>query len=334
MIRNSLKIFIVLTSITCSCFIVSCKNQSEENTTESEQPSQKVETPAFNADSAYAYVEKQVSFGPRVPGTPAQRTAAGWMKQKLENFCDTVYVQDVQVKAGSGKMLPCINLIGAINPNAKNRILLLAHWDSRPWADMDVKDKDQPILAADDGGSGVAVLLEVARAIQQKPLPKDLGIDILFTDVEDYGKTEWGDNSYALGTQYWAKNPHVPGYNAEFGILLDMVGAKNAQFPLEGVSTKYAGRVQQQVWQAANTAGYSSYFPFVAGAEITDDHVFVNEIARIPTIDIINLNSTTQSAFAPHWHTHNDNMSVIDKNTLRAVGATLLQVIYETAQPS
>ncbi|HTM66938.1 MAG TPA: M28 family peptidase, partial [Flavipsychrobacter sp.] len=117
-------------------------------------------------------------------------------------------------------------------------------------------------------------------------------------------------------------------------ILLDMVGAKNAQFPLEGISSKYAGRVQQQVWQAANTAGYSSYFPFVAGAEITDDHVFVNEIAHIPTIDIINLNSTTQSAFAPHWHTHNDNMSIIDKSTMKAVGATLLQVIYEMAQPS
>ena len=132
MIRNSLKIFFVLTTISCSCFIISCKNQSEENTTESEQPSQKVETPAFNADSAYAYVEKQVSFGPRVPGTAAQKTAAAWMKQKLEDFCDTVYVQDVQVKAGDGKMLPCINLIGTINPHAKTRILLLAHWDSRP----------------------------------------------------------------------------------------------------------------------------------------------------------------------------------------------------------
>jgi len=334
MMRNFLKTFLLLTSIGAAGFITSCKDQQEEKTTETEQPAQKVETPDFNADSAYAYVETQVSFGPRVPGTPAQRNAASWMKQKLENFCDTVFVQDVQVKAGSGKMLPCINIIGSINPNAKRRILLLAHWDSRPWADMDVKDQEKPILAADDGGSGVAVLLEVARAIQQKPLSKDLGIDILFTDVEDYGKTEWGDNSYALGTQYWARNPHIPGYSAEFGILLDMVGAKNAQFPLEGVSTKYAGRVQQQVWQAANTAGYSSYFPFVAGAEITDDHVFVNEIAHIPTIDIINLNSTTQSAFASHWHTHNDNMSVIDKSTMKAVGATLLQVIYEMAQPS
>lgn len=257
------------------------------------------------------------------------------MQQRLKEFCDTVYVQNVQVKAGDGKMLPCINLIGAINPNAKRRILLLAHWDTRPWADMDSKDKDKAILGADDGASGVGVLLELARQIKSKQLPADLGIDILLTDVEDYGKTEWGDDSYALGTQYWARNPHVPGYKAEFGILLDMVGGRNARFPLEGVSTKYAGDVQQRVWQAANTAGFSSHFPFIAGTDITDDHVFVNVIAKIPTIDIINLNmNSSTSAFAEHWHTHNDNMSVIDKTTLEAVGETLLQVIYESAQPA
>ena len=137
-----------------------------------------------------------------------------------------------------------------------------------------------------------------------------------------------------MGTQYWARNPHVPGYKAEFGILLDMVGARNARFPLEGISTRFAGDVQQKVWQAANTAGFSSYFPFVAGNDITDDHVFINQIIKIPTIDIINLSTSSATSFAEHWHTHDDNMSVIDKNTLEAVGETLLQVIYETAQPA
>lgn len=313
-------------------FSVSCKNQDTAKESENTEAMSKLTNkPDFNADSAYAFVQAQVDFGPRIPGTEAHRACAGWMEQKLKMFCDTVYRQEASVKAGNGTMLPCINLIGSVNPGASRRILLLAHWDTRPWADMDTQDQSKPILGADDGGSGVAVLLELARQIRTKPLPENLGIDILLTDVEDYGKTEWGDNSYALGTQYWAKNPHLPGYKAEFGILLDMVGGRNARFPLEGFSTQYAGWVQQQVWKAANTAGYSSYFPFIAGPHITDDHYFVNEIIKIPTIDIINLSSSSQSSFPSYWHTHKDDMSNIDRNTLKAVGETLLQVIYETA---
>lgn len=327
--------FILVLSVATALF-VSCKegNDTEQKHNNSEQATATpvVDKPDFNADSAYAYIEKQVSFGPRVPGTAAQKKCAAWMQQQLDAFCDTVYRQEATVKAGDGKQLPCINIVGVIHPDAKKRILLLAHWDSRPWADQDVKDQNKPILAADDGGSGVAVLIELARQIKGKPLPDNLGIDILFTDVEDYGKSEWGDDSYALGTQYRSHHPHVSGYKADFGILLDMVGARNARFPLEGSSGQYASDVQQRVWNAAGAAGYSSYFPYENGASITDDHVFVNEIAHIPTVDIINLNSQTESAFAPHWHTHNDNMSIIDKATLKAVGATLLQVIYEMAQ--
>ena len=327
--RSSFFLFFV-----CIVMMASCKDNEQQETQTNNEQTPRINKPDFNPDSAYAYIEKQVNFGPRVPGTKAQTECAAWMEQRLKQFCDTVYRQEVKVKAGDGTMLPCINLIGTINPQAKKRILLLAHWDSRPWADMDDNDMDKAIVAADDGGSGVGVLLEVARQIKSKPLPQDLGIDILFTDVEDYGKTEWGDASYALGTQYWARNPHVPGYKAEFGILLDMVGARNARFPLEGISTRFAGDVQQKVWQAANTAGFSSYFPFVAGNDITDDHVFINQIIKIPTIDIINLSTSSATSFAEHWHTHDDNMSVIDKNTLEAVGETLLQVIYETAQPA
>lgn len=330
---NKLYFFSVCAALS---LLISCKDGDQNNDTATSEETQtvKVNKPDFNPDSAYAYIAKQVSFGPRIPGSEGQRACANWMKEMLRAYCDTVYVQDVSVRGGDGKMLPCINLIGSINPNAGRRILLLAHWDTRPWADNDVKDQDKPIPGADDGGSGVGVLLEVARQIRSKPLPEDLGIDILFTDVEDYGKGEWGTNSYALGTQYWARNPHIPGYKASFGILLDMVGARNARFPLEGISTQYAGDIQQKVWQSANTAGFSSYFPFVAAGEITDDHYFVNTIAKIPTIDIINLQTGMGSGFAPHWHTHNDDMSVIDKNTLEAVGETLLQVIYEMVQPA
>jgi hypothetical protein len=318
--------------------LASCKDTNQSSSSDqptasvTAAPSNNITKPVFNADTAYAFIEKQLSFGPRVPGTKAQTDCAHWMQEQLRSVCDTVYVQEVKVKAGSGQLLPCINLVGVINPKAQKRILLLAHWDSRPWADQDVANTNQPILAADDGGSGVAVLLALARAIKTQPLSENLGIDILLADVEDYGKAEWGDESYALGTQYWAKQPHIAGYKADFGILLDMVGARNATFPLEGFSAHYANAVQQKIWKAAVTAGYSSFFPFENGPSITDDHVFVNQIAGIPTVDIINLKSNRENSFAAHWHTHNDNMSVIDKNTLKAVGEVLLQVIYETAK--
>ena len=293
-----------------------------------------IKTPVFDADTAYSFVDHQVAMGPRTPGSAAQAKCAEWMQTELKQFCDTVYKQSTSVKGGDGKMLPCINLIGVVHPNAAKRILLLTHWDSRPWADMDTKQKDQPILAADDAGSGVAVLLELLRCAknQATPIPANVGIDILFTDVEDYCRSEWGETSYCLGTQYWATHPHIAGYKADFGILLDMVGAKGARFPMEGMSAQFADAVQQKVWSAAGRAGFSSYFIFAPGGSITDDHVPVNKITGIKTIDIINLTPNPENPFAPHWHTHADNMDVIDKNTLKAVGQSLLQVIYEEGQ--
>lgn len=289
-----------------------------------------VAVPVFNVDSAYAYTAQQVAMGPRTPGSAAQLKCADWMHAKLKLYCDTVYRQEAVLTAGDKKTkLRCINLIGVINPQAPRRLLFLAHWDSRPWADQDVKDKDKPIRAADDGASGVAVLIEMANQLKLNPLTnKEVGIDILLTDVEDYGKSEWGDDSYALGTQYWAHNPHVAGYKAEGGILLDMVGGKNARFPLEGISQQYAGNLQRDVWNAAGAAGFSSFFVFENGGTITDDHVPVNEILHIPTIDIIDLPKGSATGFPTHWHTHNDNMDIIDKSTIKAVGQTLLQFVY------
>ena len=316
--------------------LLSCNSegsQKQEKTAEpaAEPAAPKVRVPSFDADSAYVLVARQVSMGPRTPGSAAQRLCASWMKGRLKTVCDTVYSQDVRVTGGDGKSLPCINLVGVINPAARNRILLLTHWDSRPWADQDTKDMDKPVMAADDAGSGVAVLMEVARQLKLHGLNPAEGVDILLEDVEDYGRSQWGEDSYCLGTQYWAKHTHVPGYKADFGILLDMVGARGAQFPLEGFSTAYAGDVQQKVWQAAGRAGFSSYFPFVAAVDITDDHLAVNKIAGIKTVDIINLTPDQEKPFAAHWHTHADDMPIIDKGTLKAVGQTLLQVLYEQA---
>jgi glutaminyl-peptide cyclotransferase len=290
-----------------------------------------VKVPDFIADSAYNHIAAQLAFGPRTPGSAGQKRCADWMERQLKQYCDTVYRQQVTVKGGDGKSLPCINIIGSVNPAAPRRILLLTHWDSRPWADQDTKDQDKPIPAADDAGSGVGVLIELVRQLKANTLPAGIGVDILLTDVEDYGRTEWGEDSYCLGTQYWARNPHVPGYTASFGILLDMVGARGASFPMELTSQQYAPEVQQAVYQAAARAGYSSYFPFTAGGGVTDDHKFVNELIHIPTIDIINTSNTSPTGFKPHWHTHQDNMDIIDKATLKAVGQTMLQVIYEQA---
>jgi hypothetical protein len=323
----------ILTITALALFICGCGNEQQPATTvqtETKAPPH-VETPAFDADTAYGYISTQVALGPRTPGSKAQTQCAAWMEAELKKTCDTVYRQETTVKAGNGRMLPCINIIGVINPAATKRILLLTHWDSRPWADQDTKDMDKPILAADDGGSGTAVLMELARLIKGYHLPPTIGVDILLTDVEDYGKSEWGDNSYCLGTQYWATHPHVAGYTASFGILLDMVGARGAQFPMEAGSMRMAGDIQKRVWEAAANAGYSSWFPYAVGAEITDDHVPVNKITGIKTIDIIHLTPDPEHPFPAHWHTHADDMAVIDKATLKAVGQTLLQVIYEEA---
>ena len=317
--------------------LLSCSNDKREG--ESAADNNKIpepaaiKVPAFNADSAYNYVATQVGFGPRIPGSAAQKKCADWLHDQLKTSCDTVYRQDVTVKGYDGKVLPCINLIGAINPAVTNRILLLAHWDSRSWADNDVRDTDKAVLGADDGASGVAALLEIARQVKAQGLSPQLGIDILLVDVEDYGRdAEDGDHdSYCLGTQYWAKHPHIAGYKARYGILLDMVGGRGATFPLETMSSRYAPQVQQMIWQTANRAGYSSYFPFKQSGAITDDHKYVTEMANIPTVDIISLSSTTESGFPAHWHTHADDLNIIDKKTLKAVGQTVLQVIYEAA---
>lgn len=298
-------------------------NQPEESNTP-QVTLQHVNVPVFQTDSAYDNTAKQVSFGPRIPKTPAQEKCATWLISKLKPLADTLYVQRTTVTAPKNAQLPCINIIASFNPQATQRILLLAHWDTRPHADQDAFDRTKQLDGADDGASGVAVLLEVARQLHaQKPTA---GIDILLTDVEDSGVSE-DENSYALGTQYWARNPHVSGYKANYGILLDMVGGRASQFFMEGGSQQYAYGPMKMFWDVANRLGYSDYFRYEnIGAAITDDHVYVNTIAKIPTFDLIALQQNGN--FVPHWHTSNDNMTVIDKRTLQVVGQTLLEVIY------
>ena len=300
-----------------------------------------VASPAFSGDSAYRSIEQQLAFGPRVPNTPAHVRGGDYIVAKLKAYGVEVIEQPFTVKGWDGIVVKGRNIIGVINPKATKRIFFSSHWDSRRFSDHDSipANVKKPVPAANDGASGVAVLLEMARTIQQAKTKPAVGVDLLFFDAEDWGNGDKavGDTEpasgqfdyigFCLGSRHWAKNPHKPGYTAYYGVLLDMVGAKGATFLREGYSMQYAPSVVQTLWNTASRLGYGQYFPELNGGPITDDHMAPNLIAKIPTVDIIHL-STTTGSFFPDWHTAEDDMRNIDKNTLKAVGQTLVQAVY------
>ena len=320
------RVFIILFLV---ALFTSCKKPVEQAATVQKS----ITVPSFVADSAYLYTKKQVDFGARVPNTKAHDECALYLSAKLKSFGAEVIEQKADLKAFDGTVLKSINIIGSYNPKAEARILLLSHWDSRPWADNDPDPANhkKPVMAANDGASGVGVLLEMAR-LMSKNLPA-LGVDIIFLDAEDYGQPESrggasNEDSWCLGTQYWAQHPHVAGYKARFGILLDMVGAPESVFYREQASDYYAGSVVTAVWSQAKSLGFGQYFRDEKGGSITDDHIYVNKIAGIPTIDIIHYDPNSGTGFGAYWHTTHDTMDKVDKNTLNAVGTTLMHVIY------
>ena len=323
--------FAMLASIALLTF--GCKNDAPQNdgTAADIQP---VAVPKFERDSAFAFVKKQVDFGPRVPNSDAQKRCKDWLVERLTAYGLKVTEQPFTAKAYTGKTLNGINIIAQYKPEAAKRIFLAAHWDSRHIADspLSTDRKNEPILGADDGGSGVGIILEIARTLQANPA--DLGVDFVLYDAEDYGDDSDENpnpNSWCLGSQHWSRNLVPSGYSPKYGILLDMVGAKDAKFTKEGVSMNFAPTVMNKVWKTGQNLGYTNYFSEEKSGPVTDDHYFVNTIAKIPMIDIIGKSSTTQTGFGPHWHTHDDDMDIIDVRALRAVGQTLLEVIYQEA---
>ena len=280
----------------------------------------------FDSSKAMELTRQQCEFGPRVPGTPAHAKCADWLMSTLQASCDTVIMQTGTVQTATEGPLGIKNIIGIINPEASQRLLLLAHWDCRPWADNDpdAANHRKPVMGANDGASGVAVLLQLAN--QLKADKTTLGIDIVLVDAEDMGVDD-NEESWALGTQYWASHPHVQGYKPVFGILLDMVGASDATFTREYYSTQYARGFVDLVWN--NAAG--SHFINAQGGAVTDDHIFVNR-AGIPCVDIIDMRSDSPTGFCPEWHTVHDTMDAIDPATLGEVGQTLLNVIAALEQ--
>ena len=314
----------------------SCKRSASGNAASLGVPSLTAtshEMPQFSADSAYQFVAGLCDFGPRVPGTDAQKACAKWLKNELLRYGADVKLQEGEMTAYNGTKLPIINIIGSFNPDAKMRVLLMSHWDSRPFADNDPDPakRKQPVMGANDGASGVGILLELARLCNEK-LPQ-VGIDIFLTDAEDYGAPDdWkgthDEKWWALGTQMWCKQAAKEGYRAQYGILLDMVGSANATFYREYYSERYANSFVNEIWQAAARLGYGDLFINQGGGGVTDDHVFVNRMLQIPCVDIIDTRTDTDGTFCPEWHTTHDTIDHISRETLGKVGRVLVSLLW------
>jgi Zn-dependent M28 family amino/carboxypeptidase len=324
MIKYVLSIVAVMVLTACG---TTKKSQSDEQQEVSIQ---------FSADSAYAFCAAQCSYGPRTMNSEAHEKCGLWIAEKFRQYGCDVELQKADLKGYDGTILKSTNIIAkSQKQTAGPRIFICAHWDSRPWADNDPDSTNwhKPVMAANDGASGVAVMLEVARLLQEND-SANMAVDFICFDAEDWGIPQWendGDaDSWALGAQYWAEHcPKAIANSYQYGILLDMVGGQSARFYREYFSMKYARNIVEKVWQAAQAAGYGSYFPAEDGGGVTDDHMPLNEKAGIPCIDIINhYPDCEQSNFGPTWHTISDDMQHIDKNTLQAVGQTLIQLIF------
>ncbi len=292
------------------------------------------ECPTFCADSAMKHIEAQCAFGPRVTGTEESRKCAEYIAERFTEYGAQVEMQPCTVTLWDKSKREAVNIVASINPESKDRILFCAHWDSRPWADNDPDEKNHrtPVLAANDGASGVAVMMELCRLLRHKPV--STGIDFVCFDAEDLGTPQWaeteesGGDTWCLGSYQWSTQAYENGYKARFGVLLDMVGGRGCVFPREQASVAYAGPVVETVWRLAHRLGYGHYFPLTDGASLIDDHINVNLIARVPCIDIVPYFTDGPSGFGPTWHTVQDTPENIDPNVLEAVGQTLLQLIY------
>lgn len=308
----------------CLFLFVSCGDQKEKLQFES----QGRDVPSFNSDNAFNFIEDQVELGPRVPNSEAHVQAKDFLVAQLEESAGkgNVFVQEFN-QIVYGDTLTMFNILAGFGLQHTDRILLAAHWDSRPRAEQDPDKPDKPILGADDGGSGVGVLLELARILAENDIP--VGVDIILFDGEDYGEVSDLDN-YFLGARYWSANPPVPGYSPRFGILLDMVGGEYATFYKESYSMRYAPNLVDEIWSIAANKGYEDLFVNQQGGSVSDDHLIVNRQTDIRMINIIHhsVNENGSVQFPPYWHTQDDTMDIIDPATLQAVGDVLLELIY------
>ena len=289
-----------------------------------------VQVPAFSPDSAYRYVAEQLAFGMRTPGSKGWQQCGDYIVSNMRRWCDTLIEQPFKATLWDGSVVPGRNVIASINPHADRRILLAAHWDSRMWADHDPDESQQhqPVPGANDGASGVALLMEMARIMSSNA--PDVGIDFIFFDVEDQGVPDWSevyaDDSWCKGSQYWSRNRHIPYYTAVYGILFDMVGTQQPRFTKEQVSRHYAPGLTDKLWAVAAALGYDNIFVNQATDPILDDHLYINQLAGIPCADIVQ--NSPQGSFFTHWHTTTDDLDAVNPQTLAIVANVVMKTLY------
>lgn len=320
------KTAIAATIIAVSFASTACKAKTS-NATETIQEKPPQENLRFNGDSAFAAICRQVEFGPRKPGSEPHRITGEWIADQFRRHGLHVTLQETQTTTFDGVRIPMRNILASLDTANRRRILIVAHWDTRPWADQDPdpENRKKPVSGANDGASGVGVALELARALRDRKIP--VGVDFLMVDAEDWG-TDGDDQSWAMGARYFAANPPKNWKYPEAAVILDMVGDKNATFLREYFSQQAAPQLISRIWDTARNLGYSDIFIDRPGAPLTDDHIPFIE-AGIPAIDIVDYREGPDSGFPPQWHTLSDTPELISTNTLEAVGKTIEKTLLD-----
>ncbi len=279
--------------------------------------------PKFDEDHAFEYLVTQCDFGPRNPGSDGYYACLDYMIAELDQYADEIILQDFSYQERRyNNRYELENIIARFNPDAEFQTVISAHWDTRPWADQEDlrRDRDQPIIGANDGASGVAILLELAKIMGKNPPP--IGVNLVFFDGEDLGVP--GENStYCQGSRYFAKNLPIP--RPDEAINLDMVGDKQLVLPIERYSLEYHPKLVRYLWDRARDMGLDAFIGRVDYA-IYDDHVPLHEIAGIPAIDLIDFKYP--NPYANFWHTMNDIPENCSAESLEQVGKLMVDYIY------
>ena len=279
--------------------------------------------PRFDGDHAFSYLVAQCDFGPRNPGSDGYYACLDYLITELDQSANEIILQDFSYQERRyNKKYNLENIIARFNPDAEFQTVISAHWDTRPWADQEDlrQDRDQPIIGANDGASGVAILLELAKIMGENPPP--IGVNLVFFDGEDLGVP--GENeTYCQGSRFFAKNLPIPRPNE--AINLDMVGDKQLVLPIERYSLEYHPELVRHLWDRAKDMGLDAFIGRVDYA-IYDDHIPLNEIAGIPSIDLIDFKYP--NSYANFWHTLNDIPENCSEESLGQVGALMVDYIY------
>jgi glutaminyl-peptide cyclotransferase len=320
--------FLLYPSLLVLCLLASCTGDRSNEAQQSSRvarPRQVVAVPDFSGKEAFSYLTAQTNFGPRNPNSVGHRNCLDYLVGELRRFADAVNRQDFTHTGSRGEEIRLTNVIASFNLAATNRVMLAAHWDTRPWADQDSdpSKRNKPVIGANDGASGVAVLLEVAKLIKQSPPP--IGVDILLFDGEDLGRNNDLTN-FALGSKHFASHKS-PTFNPQYGVLLDMIGDAQLEIKKEQNSVRYAPDVVDYVWSVAQRLGILQ-FVSESGPYVYDDHIPLNE-AGIKTIDLIDFDYPDRSN--RYWHTSEDTPDKCSPASLQAVGTLLVHLIYQSS---